>query len=634
MKDIHPFFLITFLAYKEIDLPIENLKDTHGIERTFLEKYYRPTEEYDGYFRPGRTSDKSKMWVSAKYPDAGLQSVRTRNRIIIDALKHDTGGGYGWNKDYVIKLKPLLKDDIRLPVYYMAVWIYRKKDWPDSTTTQDVIKEFKTQFNITKEEEEILFEMSIPDELDKNNLFCSEPLDWTELKKIIGNYPRAPLEEGGFLKSLSLTGVGPTHHLEFEPGERLNIIAGDNGLGKTFLLDCAWWALSGNWANKPIHPQLGARWSNASIQFDIGSSDISEKIKSEYDWERARWITDVKRRILPGLLIYARIDNSFAICDPAKITLYESIWQSGAQLSLDKYAISVDPMDFPQGHLKLSEKEVWNGKQYQKPYGIEGVLCNGLIRDWMTWSANKESEAFDLLKSALKSLSPTGSKPMTPGKPIRLPTDAREIPTIKHPYGDVPIVDVSAGVRRILSLAYLITWAWIEHKTTSHQIKKKPQKKMILLIDEMESHLHPQWQRTIIPALIDVVKILSPDLEVQFMIATHSPLVMASSEPFFDRDVDKLFHLDLLGDEVELKEISFIRYGKIDNWLQSEIFGLRHARSQEADEAIEKAKKIQLNPNPETKDVKIINDELQKYLSGTDEFWPRWKYFAEKYGVK
>jgi hypothetical protein len=640
LQKIHPFFLITFLAYKEIDLPVilshQDLKDTRGVERDFLEKYYRPTKEYDGYFRPSRVSDATKMWVTKKYPDAGLQSIRTRNNIIKDALLHDPQGGYGWSKDYVKILHHLLKDNSHLPAFYMAVWLYREEKWPDSATAQDVIVKFKDQFKITKEEEEILIDTSLPKELNYKELFCDKPIEWNDLKRIIGNYPRAPFEEGGLLRSLSLIGVGPINDLEFEPGERLNIIAGDNGLGKSFLLDCVWWALSGNWAGKPIHPRLDVRWSLASIQFEIGSSDINESIRSEYDWEKSSWVINDYRKVLPGLLIYARIDNSFAIWDPAKFALYESIRQSGEQLLITSNRAFTNPADFQSGHLLLNEEEVWDGKEFPTPVGARrgsnSVLCNGLIRDWITWSVNKDDEAFNIFVSALRYMSPPGFKPLMPGKPIRLLTDTRIIPTIKHPYGDVPITDVSAGIGRIMALAYLITWAWIEHKTISQEINKKPQTKMILLIDEMESHLHPRWQRSIIPALMNVVKILSKDLAIQFIIATHSPLVTASAEPFFNEDTDKLFHLDLLEDKVEFKEIQFIKYGKIDNWLQSDVFGLKHARSQEADEAIEEAKKIQLDRNPKSEKVKIITEKLQKHLSEADEFWPRWLYFARKYG--
>ncbi|WVM93026.1 ATP-binding protein [Halopseudomonas pachastrellae] len=49
------------------------------------------------------------------------------------------------------------------------------------------------------------------------------------------------------LKQLKLTNVGPAPLMELEFGERLNLITGDNGLGKSFLLDIAWWALTGKW---------------------------------------------------------------------------------------------------------------------------------------------------------------------------------------------------------------------------------------------------------------------------------------------------------------------------------------------------------------------------------------------------
>lgn len=639
LQKIHPFFLITFLSYKEMDLPIvtsqQELRDTRGIERDFLERYYRPTKEYDGYYRPSRVSDTKKMWVPKKYPDAGLQSIRTRNNIIKAALLHYPRDGYGWSENYVNILQDLLPEKSRLSVFYIAVWLYRYVDWADSATAQSIIIKFKNQFKITSDEEKVLFDTSLPKGLNENGLFCDKPVGWIDLKKFIGNYPRAPFEEGGLLKSLSLTGVGPIDDLEFEPGERLNIIAGDNGLGKSFLLDCAWWALSGNWAGKSIHPRLNSRWSMASIQYEIGSQEANEPVVSEYDWEKLSWTSNNYRKILPGLLIYARVDNSFAIWDPAKFVLYESVRKSGEQLTITNNRSLGNLINFQSGHLLLNEEEVWNGKELQTANGpkneANSVLCNGLIRDFITWGADNK-DAYEIFTSALKYLSPPGFKPLIPGKPIRFLTDARIIPTIKLPYGDVPITDVSAGIGRIIALAYLITWAWIEHKNLSERINKTPQTKMILLIDEMESHLHPRWQRSIIPALMSVVKILSSNLEIQFIIATHSPLVAASAEPFFDKCTDKFFHLDLLEDKVELKEIPFIKYGRIDNWLQSDVFGLRHARSQEADEAIEIAKKLQLDPNPTPEKVKKIHNKLEKYLSETDDFWPRWLYFAKKHG--
>ncbi len=47
------------------------------------------------------------------------------------------------------------------------------------------------------------------------------------------------------LEYLELTGVGPAEHMRVDFAPRLNILTGDNGLGKTFVLDVAWWVLTG-----------------------------------------------------------------------------------------------------------------------------------------------------------------------------------------------------------------------------------------------------------------------------------------------------------------------------------------------------------------------------------------------------
>ncbi len=58
---------------------------------------------------------------------------------------------------------------------------------------------------------------------------------------------------------MKLNGTGPARELHFEPAKRVNLLTGDNGLAKTFLLECVWWALSGNWAGNPAYPRQDAK---------------------------------------------------------------------------------------------------------------------------------------------------------------------------------------------------------------------------------------------------------------------------------------------------------------------------------------------------------------------------------------
>jgi hypothetical protein len=91
--------------------------------------------------------------------------------------------------------------------------------------------------------------------------------------------------------------------------------------------------------------------------------------------------------------------------------------------------------------------------------------------------------------------------------------------------------------------------------------------------------------------------------------------------------------LDISTNEARLEELPFIRRGEVNSWLTSEAFGLRHARSLQAENAIEDAKSLQLQENPKAKDVQNVSGRLVRYLAEDDEFWPRWKYFAEQRGV-
>jgi hypothetical protein len=262
--------------------------------------------------------------------------------------------------------------------------------------------------------------------------------------------------------------------------------------------------------------------------------------------------------------------------------------------------------------------------------GLEGRI-EGLLRDWVRWQHGPESAVFDTFKTVLGKLSPPEMRPLQPGSPVRLPLEAREIPTLAHTYGDVPFTHESAGIRRVATIAYLLVWAWNEHKIYAALAKRPPQQKMVILIDEMEAHLHPKWQRAALPALLDVAGMLSRQVEPQMIVATHSPLVLASVETSFSDASDKLFHLELTAaGEVKFSEVPFVRHGRIDAWLTSDIFALRQARSREGEEAVERAKRVMGMRGPEREEIIGVNKELAKTLADDDEFWPRWGYFVEK----
>ncbi len=69
--------------------------------------------------------------------------------------------------------------------------------------------------------------------------------------------------------------------------------------------------------------------------------------------------------------------------------------------------------------------------------------------------------------------------------------------------------------------------------------------------------------------------------------------------------------------------------GSVNAWLTSDVFGLKQARSMKAEELIERAKQVQMVDDPDAAQVAEIDSGLVKHLRDDDEFWPRWRYFAD-----
>ena len=81
-----------------------------------------------------------------------------------------------------------------------------------------------------------------------------------------------------------------------------------------------------------------------------------------------------------------------------------------------------------------------------------------------------------------------------------------------------PVYELSAGTEMTLWWVRLIALNLLYHADFQFGWEKQP---AILLIDEIENHLHPTWQRRVIPALLEHF----PGLQI--FATTHSPFVVA-----------------------------------------------------------------------------------------------------------
>ena len=429
------------------------------------------------------------------------------------------------------------------------------------------------------------------------------------------------------LERLKLENVGPAPEMVLDLAPRMNLITGDNGLGKSFLLDVAWWALTRKWP-RDLNPRLTSGYparptyigNTAKLDFTL-MTDAGNSVSyvSQYSALDEAWPGQWGRPWSPGLVIHAHADGGFSVWDPAR-----NYWKTRA---------GIDIQERLPGYV-FSPGEVWSG--LNASIGDKSTrVCKGLLDDWSSWIREKGENARRMAK--VVGMLTVSGKPWEVGPLLRLSVDdAQDIPSIRTDYSDaVPIVHASSAVRRITGLAYMLVWSWTEHKRAARQLGVRVANQVILLFDEVEAHLHPRWQRTIVPAALKVVDGLTHgNTSVQLIATTHSPLVLASVEPHFDEDRDRLFHLDISDGQVRLDVEPWAKQGDALNWLMSDVFGLRQGRSVEAERAIEAAQAFMLGDagrNPEDlRERDEIDKELKRVLAGHDPFWPRWVVWAER----
>lgn len=124
----------------------------------------------------------------------------------------------------------------------------------------------------------------------------------------------------------------------------------------------------------------------------------------------------------------------------------------------------------------------------------------------------------------------------------------------------------------------------------------------VVLIDEIDAHLHPEWQREIGFWL----KRHFPN--IQFIVTTHSPIICQAADP------NGLFVLPEPGSEDRPQPLSQEEYEKIiasrpDTILRTSAFGLQNTRSPRAVEARARYSTLK---SKERSGIKLTKDEQQQ----------------------
>ncbi len=180
---------------------------------------------------------------------------------------------------------------------------------------------------------------------------------------------------------------------------------------------------------------------------------------------------------------------------------------------------------------------------------------------------------------------------------------------------EMPLRDLADGYKSsFLWLTDLLGWA-VSRDTS---LRRSRDLTGIVLIDEIEQHLHPKWQEEVVPKIRDLFPAL------QFIATTHSPLVAGSVGRLGNESTPKeLYHLQLRpGNRVVASEVSSMRGWRADQVLASAAFDSTISSDRSINDLLKKASHLLAKGNKrntrENSRLVNIRRTLARHLIGDE----------------
>jgi WD40 repeat protein len=353
---------------------------------------------------------------------------------------------------------------------------------------------------------------------------------------------------------VSLENIGPYENLTLDLDPCWNVLLGDNGVGKSSILKAIALVYSADdgsaYADRLL--RVGASRGAIRIETDAGRSFHTELLRST---------TGVQVRHTPGIKLEA--EGQLVIGFPPLRSLS---WRREPGLSVAETFRRPSPSDLipllggdPDSRLDSVKQRFIN--------------CDYLIKD--AQAKGKDASAYRRLQNDLA----RAMEVLTDGLAVRFGgVDARNnVVFVKTADGRLPIEALSQGTGALIGWVSFIIQRL--HDTAAEgEVPLK--RNAIVLVDELDAHLHPDWQQQLTSRL----GALFP--RVQFLGTTHSPLIaggMAQRQvTVLRRQGGLVVKVPLPGDPGEV-----IR-GRADQLLTGRLFGLATSVDIETRRAVER----------------------------------------------
>ena len=321
------------------------------------------------------------------------------------------------------------------------------------------------------------------------------------------------------ITDIEILGIGGIKSLKIPLHNRMNIVCGPNGIGKTTMLECVAHLLShGNSQILKRHVDSNRGSVAANFKLDSGEQKRVEITVNGFEPNQLNQIDG--HYSLSKFILSLKTTRTFSYTAPPSVS---------RDTEKPEHVMYTEA----QAGISLNDTKNWFVNRYLYS-AHKGALS-------LAQMAN-----FELAKKCFSQLNPEFSF-------LRVNAATNEI-MVKTPTGELYYEYLSSGFKSCLSIMFGIMKE-IEYRFPNTEVATF---EAIVLVDEIELHLHPEWQSRITAVLLNIF----PSL--QFITTTHSPHIVQNANP------SSIIALERKDNEVVKRDLPESRYG-FKGWTVEEV---------------------------------------------------------------